>query len=93
MKLEVLSSCKLKTDLYCVEFNDGILLNIRYLQGRVSGSPEHMCSVGVDSYFYRKGYFPKGNNLRQRLMLGVDTIKQRIKRYRRGKDVEQTTEG
>lgn len=81
-KLKVLSTSKLKADLYSVHFSDNILLNIRYKTGQASGEPEHMCSVGTDSYYMEKGSFPKGQNLRKRLILGVDTIKSRINRYK-----------
>jgi hypothetical protein len=86
--LNVISTAKLKNNLYSVEFSDGILLNIKYITGHVSGELGHMCSMGLDSYFSLKGYFPKGHNLRKRLLLGTDAIKARSKRYRRGKVVE-----
>ena len=82
--LQVISTTKLKTDWYSVEFNDGILLNIKYEKGKSSWSDiGPMCSLGLDSYFCKKGYFPKGNNLKKRLLLGTDMIKSRMKRYRR----------
>ena len=88
MKLQVISTSKLKNNLYSVGFNDGILLNIEYKKGDVSGTPKHMCSLGLDSYFMEKGHFPAGHNLKTRLMLGLDVIKQRIRRYRRENNVE-----
>ena len=81
-KLQITSTSKLKSDLYSVLFSDGILLNIRYKPGATSGTSEHMCSVGTDSYFMRKGHFPKGQNLRKRLLLGIDTVKSRQNRYK-----------
>ena len=81
--LKVISTSKLKENLYSVEFNDGIMLNIKYIIGHVSGEPKHMCSLGLDSYFAIKGHFPKGHNLKKRLLLGTDMIKSRIRRYRR----------
>jgi hypothetical protein len=88
MKLQVVSTSKLNDNLYSVEFNDGILLDIEYNKGEVSGTPKRMCSIGIDSYFMKKGHFPAGHNLKKRLMLGLDVIKQRIRRYKRKKDVK-----
>jgi hypothetical protein len=86
--LKVISTSKLKQNIYSVEFNDGILLNIKYIQGHVSGEPQHMCSLGLDSYFATKGYFPKGHNLRKRLLIGTEAVKSRSKRYRRDSKTE-----
>jgi hypothetical protein len=89
MALKINSTSKLKSNLYSAEFNDGILLNIRYVEGRVSGEPEHMCSLGTNSYFHEKGYWPKGHNLRKRLLMGTDMIKSRLKRYKRTSKQEE----
>ncbi len=88
-KLKITSTCKLKENLYSVEFNDGILLNIKYMDGNISGEPAHMCSLGTCSYFMEKGHFPKGHNLKKRLLMGTDMIKSRMKRYRRGKEIRE----
>ena len=82
-RLDILSTARVAKDTYIVSFNDGILLNIKYIEGQTSWSDVGpMCSLGVDSYFYTKGHWPSGNNLRKRLMMGTDAIKSRIKRYR-----------
>ena len=72
-RLKIIATAKLKKkDTYSVEFNDGILLNVILKEGQSAGTPGAMCSIGMDSYFAEKGYFPKGQNLRKRLILGVD---------------------
>ena len=81
-RLQIVSTSKLKKNTYSVEFNDGILLNIILKEGRDSGELGPMCSLGMDSYFVQKGYFPKGQNLRKRLIMSVDTIKKRMNRYK-----------
>ena len=88
--LKVISTTKLKKDWYSVQFNDGILLNILYEKGRASWSDVGpMCSLGLDSYFCKKGYFPKGQNLRNRLLKGTDAIKARMQRYKRKDNKEE----
>ena len=82
-RLKIINTSKLGSTLYSVEFNDGILLNIRYRDGAIAGKVEHMCSLGPDSYFVQQGYFPKGQNLRKRLTIGTDMIKVRMKRYKK----------
>ena len=83
-KLKIVSTCKLKNNLYSIEFNDGILLGIKY-SGKTDTWDDvgPMCSLGTNSYFYEKGHWPKGNNLRKRLLMGTDMIKARMNRYRR----------
>ena len=82
-KLKIISTGRIGVNSYNVEFNDGITLNIKYIDGRTSWDDVGpMCSLGIDSYFYQKGYFPKGQNLRKRLLMGTDMIKSRMKRYR-----------
>ena len=40
-------------------------MNIKYKEGRTSwDGVGPMCSLGIDSYFCQKGYFPKGQNLK-----------------------------
>jgi|SaaInlStandDraft_2_1057019.scaffolds.fasta_scaffold380986_2 hypothetical protein len=81
-RLKIVATSKLKKDTYSIEFNDGILLNIVLKEGDSAGKLGPMCSLGLDSYFTQKGYFPKGQNLRRRLILGADTIKKRMNRYK-----------
>jgi hypothetical protein len=82
-KLKIIATCRVDKNSYNVEFNDGILLNIKYQEGHTSWTGVGpMCSLGVDSYFYQKGHFPKGHNLKKRLLVGTDMIKSRINRYR-----------
>ena len=88
--LKVISTTKLKKNWYSVEFNDGILLNIKYEKGKSSWTDVGpMCSLGVDSYFYKNGHYPKGQNLRNRLLKGTDAIKARMQRYKRKDNIEE----
>jgi hypothetical protein len=82
-QLRIISTARVAKDSYNVEFNDGILLNIKYKPGAISWEDVGpMCSLGLDSYFCEKGSFPKGHNLRKRLLMGTDLIKARMKRYK-----------
>ena len=82
-RLKINATGRVTKGSYNVEFNDGILLNIKYKEGQDSWNEVGpMCSLGVDSYFYQKGHFPKGQNLRKRLLMGTDMIKSRMNRYR-----------
>jgi hypothetical protein len=89
MKLSINSTSKLSSDTYSVEFCDGILLVIKYTQGSDTWSDVGpMCSLGVDSYYIKKGRFPSGNNLRKRLVMGTDMIKSRINRYKKKENTD-----
>ena len=82
-RLKINATARVAKGSYNVEFNDGILVNIKYKEDMTSWSGVGpMCSLGVDSYFYQKGHFPKGQNLRKRLLMGTDMIKSRMNRYR-----------
>jgi hypothetical protein len=81
-KLKIIATSRIAKDSYNVEFNDGIVLNIRYKEGRLCGQLGPMCSLGIDGYFYQKGHFPMGNNLLKRFTMGTDMIKSRMKRYK-----------
>ena len=75
-------------EIFHVHFDDGMTINIRR-----SGQQfiyDHMVSKGLDSYFLKKGKWPKGKNLEKRMEMGVALIKKNIKnnRYRTKKDKE-----
>jgi hypothetical protein len=81
--MKVIATCCMKADLYNVEFDDGIIIGIRYKDDSPGEYTGYMCSVGTDSYFMNKGFFPKGANLKKRVSIGTDIIKSRQPRYRR----------
>jgi hypothetical protein len=81
--MNVISTSKLKKDVYSVSFDDGIIVDIEYKPGSSTGHVKNMCSVGTDGFFFTQGKFPRGNNLNERLDLGLKVIKSRLKRYRR----------
>jgi hypothetical protein len=75
-------------EIFHVHFDDGMTINIRR-----SGQQfiyDNMVSKGLDSYFLKKGKWPKGKNLEKRMEMGVALIKKNIKnnRYRTKKDKE-----
>lgn len=67
---------------YSVHFDDGITMIIKTEQGELVY--ENMLSVGLDSYFLKKGKWPTGKNLEKRVTLATDFINKNIKnnRYR-----------
>jgi hypothetical protein len=85
--VKVISTSRMKAGVYSVEFDDGILVGIKYKEGDDSGKYSgYMCSLGSNSYFTNKGHYPKGQNLKKRLIIGTDTIKSRMQRYKRQPD-------
>mgnify|MGYP003657567791 CR=1 FL=1 len=81
----------MKTNIYSVEFDDGILIGIKYKEGMSNGDyTGYMCSLGESSYFMNKGNFPKDHNLKNRLIMGTDIIKSRMKRYKRRVDIKES---
>ena len=84
MKLSIIGTSKLSKDTYSIQFSDGILLGIKYT-GKTDTWDDYgpMCSIGTNSFYLERGYFPKGNNLKKRLLMGTDIIKKRINRYKK----------
>ena len=66
-----------------VHFDDGMTITLRE---KSNGDLEYdsMVSVGLESYFLKKGKWPKGANLKKRIELGVALIEKNRKnnRYR-----------
>jgi hypothetical protein len=65
---------------YAVEFDDSmvVILNekLEYL---------NMLSLGTESYYAKKGKFPKGKNLEKRVTLGQEWISRNANRYKKAK--------
>jgi len=73
---------------YSVHFDDGITIIIKTVSDELVY--ENMLSVGLDSYFLKKGKWPAGKNLETRIDLAIQFIKKNIKnnRYRKKLDDE-----
>lgn len=73
---------------YSVHFDDGITIILKTVNDELVY--ENMLSVGLDSYFLKKGKWPKGKNLDTRVDLAIQFIKKNIKnnRYRKKLDDE-----
>ena len=65
---------------YAVEFDDSMVIilddNLKY---------QNMLSIGPDSYYIKKGKFPKGKNLEKRVMMGQEWIGKNANRYKKAK--------
>ena len=74
---------KRSKEWFSVQFDDGIILMIDRV-GEDKWESANMISVGIDSYYLSKKKWPKGQNLKKRIDLGVALIKKNINnnRYR-----------
>tara|TARA_S200002703_G_C3614338_1_gene188620 strand:+ start:183 stop:458 length:276 start_codon:yes stop_codon:yes gene_type:complete len=90
MKIISTSKSKSKKDDYVVEFSDGILLHVKFINGQLECY--NMCSLGTDSFFMKRGSFPKGKNLSKRVELAQDTINARQRRYKKREISDESTE-
>ena len=68
-------------EIYHIHFDDGITVNLRRMTGD-KFEYDNMLSTGPDSYYLKKGKFPKGANLKKRIELGVALIKKNIQNNR-----------
>ena len=68
---------------YSVHFDDGITLILKTEKEELVF--ENMLSVGLDTYYLKKGKWPSGKNLEKRIDLAVAFIQKNIKnnRYRK----------
>lgn len=68
---------------YSVHFDDGITLILKTEKEELVF--ENMLSVGLDTYYLKKGKWPSGKNLEKRVDLAVAFIQKNIKnnRYRK----------
>ena len=72
-----------KNPRYSVHFDDGITLIVKTVDEQIVY--ENMLSVGLDSYYLKKGKWPTGKNLEKRIELASQFINKNIKnnRYRK----------
>ena len=72
-----------KNPRYSVHFDDGITLIVKTVDEQIVY--ENMLSVGLDSYYLKKGKWPTGKNLEKRVELASQFINKNIKnnRYRK----------
>ena len=72
-----------KNPRYSVHFDDGITLIVKTVDDQIVY--ENMLSVGLDSYYLKKGKWPTGKNLEKRVELASQFINKNIKnnRYRK----------
>ena len=71
-----------KNPRYSVHFDDGITMIMKTVDGEIQY--ESMLSVGLNSYYLKKGKWPTGKNLEKRVELCREFINKNIKnnRYR-----------
>jgi|TARA_B110000196_G_C20664433_1_gene438956 hypothetical protein len=76
-------------EIFHVHFDDGMTINIR--RTGKTFLYDNMVSKGLDSYFLKKGKWPKGKNLEKRMEMGVALIERNIKnnRYRTKKEQKE----
>lgn len=72
-----------KNPRYSVHFDDGITLILKTVDACLVY--ENMLSVGLDTYYLKKGKWPSGKNLEKRVELAIAYINKNIKnnRYRK----------
>ena len=72
-----------KNPRYSVHFDDGITLIVKTVDEQIVY--ENMLSVGLDSYYLKKGKWPTGKNLEKRIELASQFSNKNIKnnRYRK----------
>lgn len=68
---------------YSVHFDDGITILLKTVNDELVYS--NMLSVGLDTYFLKKGKWPSGKNLEKRVTLACEFVQKNIKnnRYRK----------
>ena len=72
-----------KNPRYSVHFDDGITLIVKTVDDKIVY--DNMLSVGLDTYYLKKGKWPAGKNLEKRIELASEFINKNIKnnRYRK----------
>ena len=67
-----------KNPRYSVHFDDGITLIVKTVDDKIVY--ENMLSVGLDTYYLKKGKWPAGKNLEKRVELASEFINKNIKK-------------
>lgn len=75
---------------YSVHFDDGITLIVRMVNQQIVY--ENMLSVGLDTYYLKKGKWPSGKNLEKRVTLAEEYINKNVKNNRYRKKLNDTEE-
>ena len=65
---------------FSVHFDDGMTIIIETVKSELVY--ENMLSVGIGSYYLKKGKWPTGKNLETRIEMSIEYIKNNIKRNR-----------
>lgn len=79
-----------KNPRYSVHFDDGITLIVKTVDEQIIY--ENMLSVGLDSYYLKKGKWPTGKNLEKRIELASQFINKNIKNNRYRKKLKDESE-
>lgn len=79
-----------KKPRYSVHFDDGITLILKTVDDNLVY--ENMLSVGLDTYYLKKGKWPAGKNLESRIELAIAYIQKNIKNNRYRKKLKDDVE-
>jgi hypothetical protein len=79
-----------KNPRYSVHFDDGITLIIKTVNDQLVY--DGMLSTGLDSYYLKKGKWPSGKNLDERMELAVAYVQKNKKNNRYRKKLEDEPE-
>lgn len=79
-----------KNPRYSVHFDDGITLIVKTVDDKIVY--ENMLSVGLDTYYLKKGKWPAGKNLEKRVELASEFINKNIKNNRYRKKLKDESE-
>ena len=79
-----------KSPRYSVHFDDGITLIVKTVNDKLCY--DTMLSVGLDTYYLKKGKWPTGKNLEKRMELAIQFINKNVKnnRYRKKQNLTST---
>jgi len=90
MKIEATSKLKTKNqkNSFSIVFDDGIIMQLNIdKKGEPIIGP--LCAFGINSYYFKKGKYPTGKNLQQRVDMAMAVINKRQNMYKN--DKEETT--
>lgn len=79
-----------KNPRYSVHFDDGITLIVKTVNDKIVY--DNMLSVGLDTYYLKKGKWPSGKNLEKRVELASEYINKNIKNNRYRKELKDEPE-
>ena len=79
-----------KNPRYSVHFDDGMTLILKTVNGVLCY--DTMLSVGLNTYYLKKGKWPSGKNLEKRVELATKFINKNVKNNRYRKNDEDESE-